>query len=82
MKNEKFLLDIQTKYGDIANEILTVVTDAERSFKCKWPYLLIKVNFKSIYTSGKSIKMCIKTQENKKQSSELCKKIIISVLKT
>ena len=37
MKNEKFLLDIQTKCGDIANEILNAVIDAERTFKCKWP---------------------------------------------
>ena len=29
MKNEKFLLDIQTKCGDIVNEILNVATDAE-----------------------------------------------------
>ena len=36
MKNEKFLLDIQTKCGDIANEILNVMTDAEQTFKCKW----------------------------------------------
>ena len=37
MKNEKFLLDIQTKCGDIANEILNAAIDAERTFKCKWP---------------------------------------------
>ena len=29
MKNEKFLLDIQTKRGDIANEILNAAIDAE-----------------------------------------------------
>ena len=40
MKNEKFLLDIQTKCGNIANEILNVAIDAERTFKCKWPYLV------------------------------------------
>ena len=40
MKNEKFLLDIQTKCGDIANEIQNAVIDAERTFKCKWPDLL------------------------------------------
>ena len=34
-KNEKFLLDIQTKCGDITNKIL----NAERTFKCKWPKL-------------------------------------------
>ena len=28
--------DIQTKCGDIANEILNVVIDDERTFKCKW----------------------------------------------
>ena len=37
MKNEKFLLDIQTKCGDIANEILNAAIDAERTFKRKWP---------------------------------------------
>ena len=31
MKNEKFLLDIQTKCGDIANEILNAAIDAERN---------------------------------------------------
>ena len=40
MKNEKFLLDIQTKCGDIANQILNVATDAEQTFKCKWPNML------------------------------------------
>ena len=38
MKNEKFLLDIQTKCGDIAKEMLNVVIDAEQTFKCKWTY--------------------------------------------
>ena len=38
MKNEKFLLDIQTKCSNIANEILNGVIDAEQTFKCKWPY--------------------------------------------
>ena len=37
MKNEKFLLDIQIKCGDIANEIPNAPIDAERTFKCKWP---------------------------------------------
>ena len=37
MKHEKFLLDIQTKCGDIANEIQNATIDAERIFKCKWP---------------------------------------------
>ena len=36
MKNEKFLLDIQTKC-DIANEILNAAIDAEQTFKYKWP---------------------------------------------
>ena len=40
MKNEKFLLDIQTKCGDIANEIPNSAIDAEPTFKCKWPYQL------------------------------------------
>ena len=38
MKNVKFLLDIQTKCSDLANEILNAAIDAERTFKCKWPY--------------------------------------------
>ena len=37
MKNEKFLLNIQTKCGNIANEILNAAIDAARTFKCKWP---------------------------------------------
>ena len=37
MKNEKFLLYIQTKCSDIANKILNVAIDAEQTFKCKWP---------------------------------------------
>ena len=36
MKNEKFLLDIHTKCGDIPSEVLNVTIDAERTFKCKW----------------------------------------------
>ena len=35
MKNEKFLLDIQTKCGNITNEIRNVVIDAEQTSKCK-----------------------------------------------
>ena len=42
LKNEKFLLDIQTKCGDITNEILNAAIDAERTFKCKWPKKAIK----------------------------------------
>ena len=37
MKNEKFLLDIQTKCGVFANEILYATINAERTFECKWP---------------------------------------------
>ena len=35
MKNEKFLFGIQKKCGNITSEILNVVIDAERTFKCK-----------------------------------------------
>ena len=45
MKNEKFLLDIQTKYGDIANEILNAAIDAERTLKCKWPYIVLNSSY-------------------------------------
>ena len=31
------MLDIQTKCGDIANQLLNAAIDAERTFKCKWP---------------------------------------------
>ena len=50
LKNEKFLLDIQTKCGDIVNEILNAVIDAERTFQCKWPmvYLSRPYPFKSL----------------------------------
>ena len=37
MKNEKFLLLIQTKCSYITNEILNAGIDAERTFKYKWP---------------------------------------------
>ena len=37
MKSEKFLLDIQTKCVDIANKILNLAIDTERTLKCKWP---------------------------------------------
>ena len=37
LKNEKFLLDIQTKCSNIANKILNAALDTERTFKCKWP---------------------------------------------
>ena len=37
LKNEKFLLDIQTQCSDIANEILNAVIDAGQTFKSKWP---------------------------------------------
>ena len=41
MKNEKFLLDIQTKSGDIADQILNAAIDAEQTSRCKWPNWLI-----------------------------------------
>ena len=41
MRNEKFFLDIQTKRGDIANEILNVAIGTERTFKCKWPNIIL-----------------------------------------
>ena len=37
MKSEKFLLDIQTKCGNIANKILNAAIEIEQTFKCKWP---------------------------------------------
>ena len=40
MKNEKILLDIQTKRGDIANEILNAAIYAELIFKCQWPHIV------------------------------------------
>ena len=46
MKNEKFFPDIQTKCGNIANEILNAVIDTEQTFKCKWP----NVNNSDCYT--------------------------------
>ena len=36
---KQFLLDIQTKCGDIVIEILNAAIDAERTLKCKWPYI-------------------------------------------
>ena len=45
MKNEKFWHDIQTKYGDIAIEILNVVIDSEWTFKCKWPYIVLNSTY-------------------------------------
>ena len=44
MKNEKFLLDIQRKRGDIVNEILNAAIDAERTFKYKLPYIILFSN--------------------------------------
>ena len=32
LRNEKFLLDIHTKCGDIPNEVLNATIDAERTF--------------------------------------------------
>ena len=65
MKNEKFLIDIQTKCGNITNEILNATIDAERTFNCKWPYIVlnspyfsrIQIDFKDTYRE--------KTLENK-----------------
>ena len=42
MKNEILLRGIQTKCGDITNEILDAAIDAEQTFKCKWPKLCRK----------------------------------------
>ena len=47
MKNEKCLLDIQTKCGAIASEVLNAAIDAERTFKCKWPNKKYKVRQKN-----------------------------------
>ena len=35
-ENEKLLFDVQTKCGDIADEMLNVANDTEQTFKCKW----------------------------------------------
>ena len=48
MRNEKFLLDIQTKRGDIANEILNAAIDTERTFKYKWPNISFKCKWQNI----------------------------------
>ena len=48
MENEKFLLDIKTQCGDIANEILNAAIETEETFKCKWPnrnFFLIDTKF-------------------------------------
>ena len=47
MKNEKFLLDIQTKCGVIASEVLNAAIDAERTFKCEWPNKNIRFDKKN-----------------------------------
>ena len=47
MKNEKVLLNIQTKWTDIANEILNAAIDAEQTFKCKWPYDMLGWSYSS-----------------------------------
>ena len=49
MKNEKFLLDIQTKCVNIADEILNAAIDAERTFKYKWP----SISYMYIYDLSK-----------------------------
>ena len=50
MKNKKFSLEIQTKYGNITNEILNAAIEAELTFKCKWPNfeLLFRMYFEQI----------------------------------
>ena len=52
MKNEKFQLDIQTKCGHIANEILNATIDTEQTFKSKWPQEKKKVLSKEIQSDG------------------------------
>ena len=54
MKNEKFLLDIQTKCGNIASEILNGAIAAEQTFKCKWPKVLIRIE----ESAGAAIQSC------------------------
>ena len=50
LKNKKILLEIQTKYGNITNEVLNVAIDVELTFKCKWPNfeLLFRTHFQQI----------------------------------
>ena len=50
MKNKKFWLEIQTKYGNITNEILNAALDADLTFKCKWSNfeLLFRMYFEQI----------------------------------
>ena len=45
MKNEKLLLDIQTKCSDITNEISNATIEAEQTFKCKWPQVFNVVGY-------------------------------------
>ena len=52
MKNEKFLLDIQT--SNIASEILNGAIGAEQTFKCKWPKVLIRIE----ESAGAAIQSC------------------------
>ena len=40
MKNKKFLLDIQIKCGNIANEILNLVIDAEGTIQMQVAYFI------------------------------------------
>ena len=54
MKNENFLLDIQTKRGNIASEILNGAIGAEQTFKCKWPKILIRIE----ESAGAAIQSC------------------------
>ena len=55
MKNEKFLLDIQTKCSNMANKILNAEINAEQAFKCKWPHFTPCMSFES---SDLSIDRC------------------------
>ena len=58
MKNEKFLLEIQKKCGDIANKIPNAATDAERTFKCKWPKIL-KIKSYLVHQSLPGKRQCV-----------------------
>ena len=57
LKNEKLLLNIQTKHGSIANKTLNVVIDAERTFKCKW----LKFTFKKSWLENYLVKSQLKS---------------------
>ena len=66
MKNEKFILDIQTKCGDIANEILNAAIDAERTFKCKWAnWLIFYLHLQLTWLSNILLQFAFKTDHKK-----------------